>query len=408
MILKVLQKKIVHGNTWMMCVGNLYDYLSTLNKDFYEYQIQRRIVRNIYLDKLYTSIIDGEPLPPITLNCKNELLGEVQEDVDVDMGLCNVLDGLQRTFRLWIILELKNIINEYGFQDYKSLRTWLRQDENRGAIIGAQDFVNTSFLKMLFDDNNIDRIIESYRNYEVTLSIWCGLNDDDIVRKMLVLNAGQRAVSSTHQYELLFLHFFDENKLAFDNVRLVREKEPDYFKVRAGKRNVGEYPLASIIVAVQSLIDKKPYRVTPANFISLDQGSDKDGNELLFFFNSNYLRSFILKVRELDEALSHIDEKYIAWFGKDTTLSGVFAAIGKMALDNDKIFEMIDSLIKKIQDRVVNLDIDSFNYEYSQLSSVKVNLGNEVRHAIFRSICNVLKGDSIPNWRNSFTNKDED
>ena len=52
MIIKVLQKKIVHGNTWMMCVGNLYDYLSTLNKDFYEYQIQRRIVRNIYLDKL--------------------------------------------------------------------------------------------------------------------------------------------------------------------------------------------------------------------------------------------------------------------------------------------------------------------------------------------------------------------
>lgn len=402
MKLRILQKRVLESSTWYMCVGNLYDYLSTLKKDFYEYQIQRRIVRNVYLDNVYTSIVSGEPLPPITLNYKEDLIGEVYSDIDVDMGACNVLDGLQRTFRMWIILELKKIIDELGFQNYKSLRTWLRQDIERGAIIGAQEFVNTNFLKMLFTDNGIDTIIESYKKYDITLSIWCGLNDDDVVRKMLVLNAGQRAVSSTHQYELLFLHFFDDEKLNFDNVRLVREKDRDYFKIRAGKRNIGEYPLSSIIVAIQSLIDKKPYRVTPANFISLDQESEKEGNDILFFFKTDYLRSFIQKVRAMDEALSKVDDRYIAWFGKDTTLSGIFAAIGNSTEDNDKVLETIDTLIERINNKDIDFNINNFNLEYSQLSSVKVNLGNEVRYAIFTASSLLLTGQKVADWYDAF------
>lgn len=402
MRLTIIQKKQLTENTWYMCVGNLFDYLSTLHKDFYEYQIQRRIVRNIYLDKLYGSIIKGEPLPPITLNSRTQFEGNLFSDVDVDMAQCDVLDGLQRTFRLWIIIEIYNIISEHKFQNYKSLRSWLRQDTERGSMIISQDFVNTRFLKSLFEGDGIELIIESYKRYDVTLSIWTGLTDDDIIDKMLVLNAGQRAVSSTHQYELLFLHFFDTKKLDFDNIKLYRERDTEYYKVRSGKRIIGEYSLSSIIVAIQSLIDKKPYRVSPANFITVDDNSEQNQENLAHYFNTFFLRSFIERVFELDKVLCKKDERFLSWYGKDTTLSGIYASIGKFTEEGIDPLSVIDMFISSIETGKFCYDIDGFNEEYSKLSSVKVNLGNEIRQAIFRYTNQLLSSDTTSDWKIAF------
>lgn len=408
MKLTVLQKKTTEKGTWYMCTGNLWEYLSTLQKDFYEYQVQRRIVRNIYLDKLYTSIIKGEPIPPVTLNCVTDVDASPHDEIEVDMLNCDVLDGLQRTFRLWIILELKKIIDEFGFKDYKSLRSWLRNDVGRGALISSQEFVNTNFLKMLFTAPGIDGIIASYKSYEVTLSIWTGLDDNAIIEKMLTLNAGQRAVSSTHQYELLFLHFFDMKR--FDNmgIDLLRERDKDYFKVRSGKRQIGQYPLSSIIVAIQSLVDKKPYRVTPSNFITLNLNDEKSSEQLLDYFNTDFLCSFLGRIKHMDEALSAINPRYQSWFGKDTTLSGIFGAIGLHATEKDNVLGVIDNFIQEVKDGKYDFDIDGFEREYSMLSSVRVNLGNVIRFSIYRYANSLLDGINVTTWADAFKYKNDD
>lgn len=400
MKLKILQKRVLDDGTWYMCVGNLYDYLSTLNKDFYEYQIQRRIVRNIYLDKLYKSIIAREPLPPITLNTGSDIQGDIFSDIEVDMAQCDVLDGLQRTFRLWIVLELKKIIDEFHFTDYRSLRNWLRTDKDRGELIGSQEFINTHYLKSLFERPGIDSIINAYKNYEVTLSIWTGLSDDSIVNKMLLLNAGQRAVSSTHQYELLFLHFFDKKIFENVDVELFRERDRDYFKIKSGKRIPGQYQLSSIIVALQSLIDEKPYRISPANFI-INQDIEKDNEDLLKYFNNDFLKDFLSRVKRMDLALNSLNAKYLQWFGKDTTLSGVFAALGHCNSE-ENVLDFIDSFINKIEAKKVSFELDVFDREYSQLSSVNINVGNVLRNSIYQYTIGLIDPKKSKTWYESF------
>lgn len=77
----------------------------------------------------------------------------------------------------------------------------------------------------------MDKYIEAYRSFDIIINIWVNLSQEEIIRKMLTLNAGQKGVTSTHQFELLFLHFFESLELPKD-VQLLREKDPDYFKIK--------------------------------------------------------------------------------------------------------------------------------------------------------------------------------
>ena len=92
------EKKLQNGKKWYLAVCNLLEYIDSLKDEFFNYDIQRRIVKNSYLDKLWTTIYSGDPLPSITLtaNVKGGVDNSSVEDFEI-------LDGLQRSFRLWAI-----------------------------------------------------------------------------------------------------------------------------------------------------------------------------------------------------------------------------------------------------------------------------------------------------------------
>ena len=54
-------KKKKNGEvSWILAKMNLYDYIGNLKRNFFDYDIQRRIVPNLYLDrfgKLYCAMI---------------------------------------------------------------------------------------------------------------------------------------------------------------------------------------------------------------------------------------------------------------------------------------------------------------------------------------------------------------
>ena len=114
-------KEVGDGKSWYLCKGKLYDFIEALHKDFYEYQIQRRIVRNVYLDGLYKSIQDNTPIPPLTLTASNASVSRNRDEVNVDFssGNVDILDGLQRTFRLWIYFDLRRKVKEKDIKTYK-------------------------------------------------------------------------------------------------------------------------------------------------------------------------------------------------------------------------------------------------------------------------------------------------
>lgn len=400
----VLDRKVIEKKQWFLCKGNLFDFISTLKRDFSEFQIQRRIVRNGYLDGLLKTVIDEEPMPTITLTCSQAIQSQ-GSSVEVKPDEIEILDGLQRTFRLWVFWMLSDVVTKEHITDYKALADKLRKPDME--YLKRLDFVNAAYLKNILNVEYRSRVLESYRKYDLYFVVWTGLTDNEVIEKMLVLNAGQRPVSSTHQFELLFLHYFDKERLNYNrNVRLLREKDPDYYKMKHGERKVGQYALSSIIIAIQSFLQAKPLRIASANKVVFEEDTADDARIYRDFFTGDSLSRFINLMYLLDEALSSQSQDYQLWYGKDTTLSGLYAAFGAQ-IKEERTVEELERIMEKIISLKKDFEIDGYNKAYSELSSVHVNVGQRVREAIFR-YTKALLADNRITWSKAFNRNDDD
>lgn len=388
------------GRVQYKCVGNLYDYLVQLKQEYCDFSVQRRIVKNTYLDSIYDTIKKFEPIPTITLSSYNSIEEDEGNTFDLDISKCEILDGLQRTFRLKTILMMQNIINENGFTDYRSLRKWLNENDEIDNYLGSIEFVHTKFLKALFTDGGVETIIDAYHKYEIELTVWTGLSEKDLIRQMMLLNAGQRPMSSTHQYELVFMYYFTKGGINVDGVKLYREKDKEYFDIKRGRRNVGEYALATIVIALQSFILKKPLRVTPANKLQIEATDYLDQSLIDYYFNHDFLNYFLKIVYELDSAFQ--ESEWRQWIGKDTTLSGIFAALGYFSEGTEDEKKVLDSFLNRIKNKEIDFKLEEFERSYSELSSVNVNVGNVVRKSIYQYTLALLNGQQSYLWSESF------
>lgn len=131
----------------------LNDYLNNLPSDYQNYDIQRGIVRNNYLDNIGIDIIKGNHLPIITLTT-DKLINKEQNLIE-DF---KILDGLQRTFRihqLYLFLqkisekEIKNEIfdivkKDDKFEFRRKYRTeWKLSDKFSYTVLEARNIVGT-------------------------------------------------------------------------------------------------------------------------------------------------------------------------------------------------------------------------------------------------------------------------
>lgn len=408
MDLFLYDNKKLDNKTWYLAKSKLSSYLQCLRKDFFNYEIQRRIVRNVYLDGILHTIENGDPMPVITITVKGKI--ELVDSTRIKINDFDILDGLQRTYRLWVVWRIIEIANKNHCNDHKTLLNQLKSDDE-GILLLELDFVSVKLLRHLFEvdekgDVYKDKLLSLYEQYDMVFALWEGLGDDEIVKKMLILNAGQRSVSSVHQFELLFLHFFDANRLNLNhNIHLYREKDKGYFHIRRGMRNVGEYALASVIIALQSYIEGKPLRVDPSNKVHFEDESSLEGDALLRYFHADYLSAFINKLYDLDCLLKQKGTNYEMWYGKDTTLSGIFAAIGSVLNENTMDLEKLDDAINTITSTQDPFEIGDFELAYSELSSVRINVGKVLREAIFIYTKGLLTGNRVE-WYQAFNSKE--
>lgn len=405
MRLEVLDTKVVNGQTWAICKGNLLEYLTGLRTDFFEFSVQRKIVKNIYLDKIYMSIEKGEPFPAITLTYQGKIDKDSRGEIEIDSNQIEILDGLQRTYRLWVVLFMGKLICDNSIMDLKTFVDAIKRTPE-GEIVLQNRFITPKFIKELLKENRVTKLMESYSAFDVYFNIWTGLDDRSIIEKMLILNAGQKSVSSTHQYELLFLHFFEGNNLKYDKdtIKLIREKDRKFKKVQRGEREPGEFLMASVVVALQSFINGKPLRVSPANEISMDDRLLLDDEKLVDYFNEETLSKFVNSLYYLGVRLSQESKDYIKWYGKDTVLSGLFGAMGAYLTKQDgrAIVTDIDGLTEKFFEKANSFKLKEYYDAYdTKLRSTKVNVGNAVRKAIFNYAMDLLiKGKS--DWYEHF------
>lgn len=389
------EKELQNGKKWYLAVCNLLEYIESLKDNFFNYDIQRRIVKNSYLDKLWTTISSGDPLPSITLT------GNVKENVDnSSVEEFEILDGLQRSFRLWAIKYLNDLIKRAKTQDVRVLIEEMKKDENGNRLLDSK-VINRSILrKLLTDENiNIENLMNCYAQQDIVLNIWSGLNDEQIINKMLTLNAGQRSVSSTHQFELMFLHYFKKLEVP-KGVQIIRERDDEYFSVKKKERKCGQFLMSSIIIAIQSLIERKPVRIQTVNDLRTNDSVVEESSAS--FFTKDNLEAFINLLLKLDKKFDN--DQIGSWIMKDTTLSGLFAAIG--AVYNQgwtyNVPLMLDFIHKKItvlNDE--NINYSEFNEAYNNLSSVTVNIGNAVRNAVYIYFNNLFL-DKPMSWQEAF------
>lgn len=410
MNIEVLDSKQIEGRSWYLCKGNLFQYLDNLNESFYDYAIQRRIVKNYYLDSLFTTIKDGDPIPIITLTYEGNDIPTTKGLTNIDMQKIEILDGLQRTFRLWV----HKIIHE-EFQG-ESASEFASRLKAKRPLFFESGVITSSVIRRLIDNKDIDSIKASFEKYDIYFIIWAGLNEAQVVDKMLVLNAGQKSVSSTHQYELMFLHFFQRISNGSNNLKLYREKDTNANNIKKGDRFLGEFLYSSFIVGLESFIAKNPKRVDPntLNRVDFDFEIDSESPPSLFkkVFSTEFLQNYMNMFYQLDTVISE-DSEGKKWFSKDTSISGVMAALGAFInIDEEWTKENlitytqigINKLITQID--IIGLNLIEFNYEYNELSSRSVNIGSFIRKAVMLYVYQLLMGN-IYSWHDAFKDTKE-
>ena len=395
------EKELQNGKKWYLAVCNLLEYIESLKDNFFNYDIQRRIVKNSYLDKLWTTISSGDPLPSITLT------GNVKENVDnSSVEDFEILDGLQRSFRLWAIKYLNDLIKRAKTQDVRVMIEEMKKDENGNRLLDSK-VINRSILrKLLTDENiNIENLMKCYAQQDIILNIWSGLNDEEIINKMLTLNAGQRSVSSTHQFELMFLHYFKKLEVP-TGVQIIRERDDEYFSVKKKERKCGQFLMSSIIIAIQSLIERKPVRIQTVNDLRTNDSVVEESSAS--FFTKDNLEAFINQLLKLDKKFDN--DQIGSWIMKDTTLSGLFAAIG--AVYNQEWTYNVPSMLDFIHKKITvlndeNINYSEFNDAYNNLSSVTVNIGNAVRKAVYIYFKNLFLNKPM-SWQEAFNRNENE
>lgn len=407
MEIKILDEKRNGDQLWFLGKISLWDYLTSVSVDKFEFEIQRGIVKNKYLDSILLSIKKDEAIPPITITANTITDIKDYKGIIIDDESFNILDGLQRTYRLWLykkIAELATSSSKNLFEDY-DLSNII--DKLKSANYYIPGVVSFSQIKSLLDKSesiNVENIDSIYKRFDIYLYVWTGLDEKENIKKMLILNAGQRKVSINHQYELMFLQVFKDKKIP-DNIKLFREKSPEYGQVKRGHRNIGEFLFSSTIIGIQSLIDRKPVRLS-SDYIEI--GADDDfvsAEQIDRFFNQPFLDVYLNSLHQIDSSLCNKNDEYKKWFVKDTTISGIMGAIGyKLHIKSDDFISNYKSQINKLLIEISRnncFKLEEFYSEYNKLSSTKINIGDKVRNAIYKYTQGILSDADIK-WSEVF------
>lgn len=409
--LKILDCKTFQDRKWMLCKGSLNEYLESLKPEFYTFSIQRKIVKNQYLDTLITTIKEKDPIPVVTLTYNDaKLQPKVGDEVSIDMENIEILDGLQRTFRLWAHNEL---IKEYESSAITDPTSFAKQIKNKYPIFFETGIVSLSKIKNFYQNGEFDEIKTSFQDFDVYFVVWIDLTPKKVIHKMLVLNAGQRSVSKTHQFELLFLYLWEDLRIQLKDITLYREKESDANKIKSGARNSGEYMFTSVIVALRSFLEKKPLRVSIDDLDVSELGQGESSGEINEgIFNTHFIKLFLENLKALDDAVIEKEAEHgRKWFVKDTTLSGILAGLGAYAKVNEtqsieditQLYQdSFDKLLIKVKEK--GFTLNEFTKQYNVLSSRSVNIGNFIRKVVMDYTVQLLE-DADPSWETIFKSK---
>jgi len=272
------------------------EFLPLVGTEFESFAIQRRREKHKTYERMKKDLIAGALLPSITLAVKPERVAAIRplhaasdyQQLAISLsqpGGVNILDGLQRTY---IIKDL--------------------QDE--GVELNADQTLHLEF--------------------------WLEESINNLVYRIIVLNAGQKPMSMRHQIELLFSTLKQRLEDKITSLEIYRERD------QTRRRRSRKFALDRLASAYQSYITRSPEvsreNVVAQQIIEAD-AMDASEEELTTEFNS-FLR-LLARYCDLDDHVCRIyvqqdDEGDIPtganWFGSENVLQSFFAANSQYAV----------------------------------------------------------------------------
>lgn len=374
----------------------LNDYLNNLPSDYQDYDIQRGIVRNNYLDNIGIDIIKGNHLPIITLTT-DKLINKEQNLIE-DF---KILDGLQRTFRihqLYLFLqkisekEIKNEIFDIVKKDDKSefrrkYRTeWKLSDKFSYTVLEARNIVET------FTEHRKELVPDKLLNIfdrEQWFEVWEKLSIEDEIRKMILLNAGHKPMNNYHQLELLFLNQLSFIKEKYPNIEIIRGKDMSTLAY-AKSRTKNQFYFAHIIETILSFLNKDVVTLNSSLIQSIQEGDDAS---IHIQKNPEIISETIDFLLEFDDILDYqFGNEGTKWIAKDTVLTAVVVAISRTEITYK---EFID-LLNKYPDM---LNINGFNEWRKTLDISSINIGKYTKETVISGVSDFIKNYNLINWK---------
>lgn len=267
--------------------------------------------------------------------------------------------------------------------------------ENRDALKAALDAItsdNVYIIDGLQRTNAILRTLEEVaekqeeRAYilglKLRLELWIDIPFGALAYRMLVLNAGQKPMSIRHQIEILSMKLQEE-------LRSIHGI--DVFTSIESRRRVrgGQFQLAKLAQSFQAWLQGQP-NLDVRNAVMEQMLADSAIETLGYSIeaeqnDSDGFRQLIEWVVAIDLLLP---ETYLEFFGSETVLLGVCAAMGAAERNPElraRAWSCLNQLRTKYEEdnTVDHLQIGEFNSLRKGIDTAKVNVGQATREIVF-------------------------
>src|SRR5690606_22266794 len=111
------------------------------------------------------------------------------------------------------------------------------------------------------------------------------------------------------------------------------------------------------------------------------------------YFNYSFLHKLIFELLEFDDSLKNeYGDLGTKWLGREISIVGTFAALGRYALVNSKTpIETLDIFRTKLIQNPEVLNLQDFEHVRNSLDLSKINIGTVNKNAVYNGVYELLK-----------------
>ncbi|PRY75303.1 hypothetical protein CLV80_113113 [Yoonia maritima] len=367
------------------CRVGALDFIDSLPIGFKDYFVQRGIVSNRYLDTLWETLEQRLHIPIIVVVGDPSIEDFPNPEL---VGNWKILDGLQRTNRLKIIVDTARFIDqeitvqtELFTDGHLDVRGLTKHHRSRLNELGCPPVLFAKMVRTKAKERS-QTLLDLIAKNTLWLEVWVGLTENEQIKKMLLLNAGHKSVSIKHQIELLFSSYLPIFEEAFPG-GIVREREQSS-TAYSKRRTQGQFFFAHLVTAFESLKLGQPVS-TNAEFAAGVANENQSSADTFIDISEADLRDFSGFLVILDNEFSEDIE--IRWLGREVVLAGLFAAIGVSSKQAKVPFPQIYAkLTNDLPSFKKWLDLDEFEVVRNSQDTGSVNIGNMNKNAVMLAV----------------------